>query len=126
VQLLPRLSYIRFTTTIDTRADTNDEPTAVATTACKVVLVPDSYRVWRCTGPASFAPLRRGFFLSALLISARMAEPQVDVRYGSKADVTLSNFDVRFTPRKRTFAHAIRMSALGQSICAPTLLGRSD
>jgi hypothetical protein len=38
----------------------------------------------------------------------------LDFRFGSKADVTLLNFDVRFTPRKQTFAQAIRMSALGQ------------
>ena len=58
----------------------------VATTVVisKVVLVPDSYRVWRCTGPASFAPLRRGIFLSSLLISARTAEPQVNVRFSNR------------------------------------------
>jgi hypothetical protein len=37
-----------------------------------------------------------------------------DVRYGSKADVTLLNFDVRFTPESGHLFTASRMSALGQ------------
>jgi hypothetical protein len=32
---------------------------------------------------------------------------EADVRFGSKADVTLLNFDVRFTPRKQTSLSAI-------------------
>jgi hypothetical protein len=39
---------------------------------------------------------------------------EANVRFGSKPDVTLLNFDALLYPRKRTFAHAIRMSALGQ------------
>ena len=38
---------------------------------------------------------------------------EADVRFGSKADVAASICDVPFTPRKRTFARAIRTSALG-------------
>jgi hypothetical protein len=33
-----------------------------------------------------------------------MIGPLANVRFRSKADVTLLNFDVRFTPRKRTLA----------------------
>jgi hypothetical protein len=36
--VLPRLSYIRFTTTIGTRAEFTDEPTVVVTTAAITVV----------------------------------------------------------------------------------------
>ncbi len=34
-----------------------------------------------------------------------------DVRFGSKANMTAPNLDVRFTPQKRTFVRASGMSA---------------
>jgi hypothetical protein len=39
--------------------------------------------------------------LSSLLVSAHTAELQLDVRFGSKADIQRSLTDVRFTPNSR-------------------------
>ena len=49
--------------------------------------------------------------LSPLLLRHGEWEFGLDFRFGSKADVTLLNFDVRFTPRKQTLRSATRMSA---------------
>ena len=72
--MLPRLSYIRFTTTIGTRADITGEPTVVATTVAITVATLATtvattaattvattvgsrlYRVWRCTVAEAISP----------------------------------------------------------------------
>jgi hypothetical protein len=49
-----------------------------------------------------------------------MVLPRSDVAYGSEADVTASNLDVRFTPRKRTFGPSgISDLFLGWWVLAP-------
>ncbi len=92
-------------------------------------------------------PLRKVMNSRRLMLSPRLRtgilpaqtgrlEVIVDVRFGSKADVTFLNFDVRFTPRKRTSLKArfrkltswpnrysLNVASMGQEARTPGLTG---